>query len=63
MMQRTENYDVNSLFTCTVCRSILRSVEPIPRSDGNVLQLVTCTECNHRWKELWTTPSPSDSGF
>lgn len=21
--------------------------------DGNALQLITCSKCNHKWKELW----------
>jgi formate dehydrogenase maturation protein FdhE len=45
--------DIKSFSGCAVCKSVLRSVESIRRSDSNILQLLTCNECNHKWKELW----------
>jgi DNA-directed RNA polymerase subunit M/transcription elongation factor TFIIS len=45
--------DLRTSFGCTVCKSKLRSIESIRRSDGNVLHLFTCNECGHKWKELW----------
>ena len=38
---------------CIKCKSIQRSIETIHRSDGNALQLITCTDCDHKWKEIW----------
>lgn len=31
-------------FACARCKFILRNIETIRRADGNVLQLMTCTE-------------------
>jgi hypothetical protein len=45
--------DTRLLYGCSVCRSYLATIESIRRSDGNVLQLHTCNECNQKWKELW----------
>jgi len=42
-----------SYFGCAKCKSTLRNIETFRRADGKVLQLLTCSECNHRWKEVW----------
>ena len=42
-----------SEFACVKCKSVLRNIETIRRADGNALQLITCSKCNHKWKELW----------
>ena len=42
-----------SYFGCAKCKSILRNIETFRRADGNVLQLLTCTECDYKWKEIW----------
>jgi hypothetical protein len=56
-LQNTElligKIDTKLLYGCSVCRSYLATIESIRRSDGNVLQLHTCNECNHKWKEFW----------
>lgn len=45
--------DIIAVSGCSKCKSILRSIEILRRADGNALQLVTCSDCNHEWKELW----------
>jgi len=42
-----------SLFGCAKCKSNLRNIETLRRADGNVLQLLTCNECDYKWKEVW----------
>jgi DNA-directed RNA polymerase subunit M/transcription elongation factor TFIIS len=42
-----------SYFGCAKCKSTLRNIETFRRADGNVLQLLTCTECDYKWKEIW----------
>jgi DNA-directed RNA polymerase subunit M/transcription elongation factor TFIIS len=42
-----------SYFACAKCRSISRNIETFRRADGKVLQLLTCTECDYKWKEIW----------
>jgi len=42
-----------SYFGCAKCKSTLRNIETFRRADGNVLQLLTCCECNYKWKEVW----------
>ena len=42
-----------SYFDCAKCKSTLRNIETFRRADGNVLHLLTCRECNYRWKEVW----------
>ena len=42
-----------SYFGCPKCKSTLRNIETFRRADGNVLQLLTCRECDYRWKEIW----------
>lgn len=48
-----ERVDVKILYGCSVCGSVLATIESIRRNDGNLIQLHTCNECNHKWKELW----------
>lgn len=38
---------------CIMCKSILGSIETIRRTDGKILQLITCAKCKFKWKELW----------
>lgn len=47
--------DGNSMshFGCAKCKCTLRNIETLRRADGNVLQLLTCCECNYKWKEVW----------
>jgi hypothetical protein len=52
-MQVSGKVDPKSFFGCSTCKSIHGSVESIHRSDGNVLQILTCDRCHHKWKELW----------
>lgn len=42
-----------SYFGCANCGCTLRSIETFRRADGNVLQLIICDNCNHKWKEIW----------
>lgn len=51
--QLTGKIEIKSIIGCPVCKSFLRSVESIQRSDGNVLHILTCDKCNYKWKELW----------
>lgn len=47
------NEPIRSEFACVKCKSVLRNIETIRRADGDALQLITCSKCNHKWKELW----------
>jgi len=49
-----------SYFGCAKCRCILRSIETFRRADGNVLQLIICNNCNHKWKEIWICKTKSN---
>ena len=42
-----------SYFGCANCKSILRNIETFRRADSNVLHLLTCRECDYKWKEIW----------
>jgi hypothetical protein len=39
---------------CPACKTMLKSIESIRRSDGNKLQLMICNKCHCKWKELWS---------
>lgn len=49
----TKKVNITIYQGCIKCKSILGSIETIRRRDGNALQLITCAECNFKWKELW----------
>ena len=42
-----------SYFGCVKYKSTLRNIETFRRAHGNILQLITCTQCEHKWKEIW----------
>ena len=47
------DWNLMSYFVCANCKSMLRNIETFRRADGNVLQLLTCIECDYKWKEVW----------
>ena len=50
-----------SYFACANCKSILRNIETVRRADGKVLQLLTCRDCDHKWKEIWLRPTNANN--
>ena len=44
---------IESYFKCANCQSNLRNIETFRRADSKVLQIITCSNCNYKWKEIW----------
>ena len=44
---------IRSYFKCANCQSSLRNIETFRRADSKVLQIITCSNCNYKWKEIW----------
>ena len=51
---KTRGREIPPYAICPTCKTVLKSIESIRRSDGNKLQLMICNKCHHKWKELWS---------